>query len=154
MIDVGHLRNVHCRIAHVDAIHVSLAYVIRRHIHFPRAKREPSHVAAEASGASTDEDHQSGRIHGVHRRRTGDPAPASADTHPASVVKRGITPWRVIDPCVSPRRNPCPMAGVVRSPTSFHPVRKPDVAIGAIVAPVAVVVEILVANHIVRQILC
>jgi hypothetical protein len=46
------------------------------------------------------------------------------------------------------------MAGVVRSPAGFNPVGKPDVAVGAIVAPVAVVIEILVADDIVRQILC
>jgi hypothetical protein len=45
------------------------------------------------------------------------------------------------------------MAGVIRSPASFNPVGKPNVAVGAIVAPVAVVIEILIANDIVRQIL-
>jgi hypothetical protein len=45
------------------------------------------------------------------------------------------------------------MAGVVRSPANFNPVRKPDVAVVAIVAPVAVVIEILIANYIVREIL-
>ena len=153
MIDVGHLRNVHRGIADVDAIHVSLAHVIRRHVHFPRTKREPSDVAAEASGTSADEDHQRRRIHGMPCRWTGDPTPASADAHPASVVKGSIAPRRVIDPGIAPRRNPCPMAGVVRSPASFNPVGKPDVSIGAIVAPIAVVIEILIANDIVRQIL-
>jgi len=152
-IDVSHLRDIHCCTADVDAIHVSLAHVIRRHVHFSRTEREPSYVAAEASRTPADEDDQRRRIHGLHLGRTGDPAPASADAHPASVVKRCVTPGCIIDPGIAPRRNPCPMAGVVRSPASFNPVGKPNVAVGAIVAPVAVVIEILIANDIVREIL-
>ena len=153
-IDVSHLRDIHCCTADVDAIHVSLAHVIRRHVHFSRTEREPSYVAAEASRTPADEDDQRRRIHGLHRDRTGDPTPASADAHPASVVERSITPRRVIDPRIAPRRNPRPVAGMVRSPANFNPVGKPNVAVLAVVTPVAVVIEIFVADYIVRKILC
>jgi hypothetical protein len=36
VVNVGDLRDVYGRIADVDAIHISFAHVIRRHINFPR----------------------------------------------------------------------------------------------------------------------
>ena len=79
-------------IADVDPGHVRLADVIRRHIHFPRAKREPAHIAAPAARSAADENHQRRRIHRLHRHRTGHPAPSSANTHPATIVKGRVAP--------------------------------------------------------------
>ena len=143
VVDVGHLGDVHRRTADVDPGHVCLAHVIRRHINFPRTQWKPSHIAAEATRTAADEDHQRGRIHCLHCHRTGHPAPASANTHPASVVERRVAPRRIIDPRPSPGRNPSPMACVIWRPADSHPVGEPDMAIVRIVAPVALVIQIV-----------
>ena len=37
VVDIRHLRDIHCSVADVDAIHVATAYGIRRHVDFARA---------------------------------------------------------------------------------------------------------------------
>src|SRR5579863_5656756 len=152
VIDVGDLGDVHGRAADVDALHIAAAYWIRRHINFTRTKREPSYISAP-SASPADKDHQGGRIYGSLFSRTSDPAPSAAHAYPASVVERGVAPWRVIDPCVSPGIDPCPMAFVVGRPVPSY-MRKPDMAVVAFIAPVAIVVEVVVSHHILGEILC
>ena len=152
VIDVGHLRNVHRGIADVDAVHVCLADVIRRHINFPRTKRKPSYISSPASRTSADEDHERWGVHCLYRHWSGYPTPASTDRNPATVVKRRIAPWGVIDPRVAPGIDPIPMASVIRSPSGFH-LGIPDVPVIRIIAPVAMVIEIVIADHIVRKVL-
>ena len=152
VVNVRDLRDIHRRAADIHACHIPLAHVIRGHIDLARTEREPSHVAAKASRSSADEYHQRGRIDRTHRRRSGDPSPPSADGNPASVVEGRIAPRCIIDPCPSPGRNPRPVAVVIRSPAGFD-VRIPDVSILRIVAPVAVFIEIVIADHVGRKIL-
>jgi hypothetical protein len=45
------------RVAHIDAVHVTTADVIRRHINFPRAQREPTHIHTEPASASASNKH-------------------------------------------------------------------------------------------------
>ena len=151
VIDIGNLGDVHRGITDVDAIHVGFTDVIRRHIHFPWAQREPAHIAAKSARSASDEHHQRGRIDGMNCHWPGDPAPSSANAHPPSVMERGVAPRSVIHPGVSPRIDPGPMAIVVRSPPHCN-VRIPDVSIIAFVAPVAVVVEIVIADHVGRDV--
>ena len=141
-------------IADVHPVHILPADMVRGHINFPRTQRKPSHIAAEAdSNSAANKDHQRGRIDRPHCDRPGHPAPASADRHPASVVKRRVAPWRVIDPGISPRRDPVPMALVIRRPARGNAVGIPDMAVVRIVAPVAIVIQVFIADHVVRHIL-
>ncbi len=129
-------------------------HVIRRHINFPRTQREPSDIPAEATRPSTDEDNQRGRVNRLHCDRPGHPAPASPDTHPASVMKWRIAPGRVINPRPSPGSNPIPVARMIRRPPGRHLVGKPDVAVVRIVAPVALIIQVVITDHIARHVLC
>ena len=40
------------RVAHIDAVHVTTADVIRRHINFPRAQGKPAHIHAEPAASA------------------------------------------------------------------------------------------------------
>ena len=153
VIDVIDDGGVHGSTAHVDPFHIAAAHGIRWHINFTRTEREPSNIPAEAPSAPrANEDHQSGSVDRALCRGTSHPAPASAGIDPASVVKGRVAPGRVINPGVSPRVDPVPVAFAIRRPTGVN-MRKPDVAVVGIVAPVAVVIEIVVADNIVRKIL-
>jgi len=153
VVDVRYLGDVHGRITDIDAIHIRFAHVIRRDINFPRTERKPSYVAAESAGASANEHHQCRGVDGVHGHRTRDPSPASADADPTAVVERSVAPRRVVDPSPSPRRDPIPVSFVIRSPAFIDVVREPDVSVVGVVAPVAVVVKIVVANYIGREVM-
>jgi hypothetical protein len=152
VIDVGDHRGVDDGVAYVDLSHVSTADLVGRNVDFARSERKPADIAAPASGASTDEDNERGSVDGAHIDRAGNPSPAAAYEDPASVVERRVTPGRVIDPGVSPRRNPIPMAGVIRRPADGNLARIPDMAVGAIVAPLAILIEIFEANDVAREI--
>lgn len=152
VIDIRDGSGVDGGVADVDPVHIPTADGIRRYIDFARAEWEPSDVAAEATTATADEDHQRRRIYRRYRWRTGDPTPASAYRHPASVMEWRVAPGLVIDPCISPRIDPVPVAFTIRRPTRFH-VGIPDVPVIAFVAPVAIVVEIVIADDVMRKIL-
>src|SRR5713101_6236354 len=57
VVDVCDGRGRDGRVAHIDAVHVTTADVIRRHINFPRAQREPPHIHAEPASASAANKH-------------------------------------------------------------------------------------------------
>ena len=116
------------RIADVDLSHVAPAHLVRGHVNFARTEREPSHIAAEAAWATADEDHQRRRIYGLHFHGSGHPPPASANRYPTSVVERRVAPGGIIDPGISPGRNPIPVPGVIGRPPGFN-MREPNVAI-------------------------
>ena len=160
VVDVRDRGGIDRRIADVDPIHILPADVVRGHINFPRTQRKPSHITAEAnananssSSSTANKHHQRGRIYGLHRDGSGHPTPASADRDPASVMEWRVAPGRVIDPRISPGSNPVPVALVIRRPACFNTVGVPDVAVVRIVAPVAIVIQILIADDIVGQIL-
>jgi hypothetical protein len=129
------------------------ADVVRGHINFTRPERKPSHIAAEADAPGANKDHQRWRIHRAHGHRSGHPAPASADNHPASVVIWRVAPRRVIHPRPSPRRDPVPMAFAIRRPARRHPVGVPDMSVVGVIAPVAIIVQVVIADHILRHVL-
>src|SRR6266403_2000938 len=152
VVNVRDCGGIYCRIADVHPVHILPADVVRGHINFPRTQRKPSHIAAEANAYSNtsaaNEDHQRWSVYRLHLDGSGHPTPASSDRHPASIVERCVAPGRVIDPGISPGRNPFPVAVVIRRPACFNMVGEPDVAVVRIVAPVAIVIQILVADDV------
>jgi len=148
VIDVGDLRDVYRRVADVDAIHISFAHVIRRHVDFPRTEREPANISTETSGTAADEDDECGSVDGAYRYGTSHPSPAPANAYPAAVVEGSVTPGGIVNPGPSPRRDPIPVAFVVGSPSGVNTVGEPHVPVSAVIAPVAVVVEIVEADYV------
>src|SRR6185312_7580972 len=86
------------------------------------------------------------------RQRTGHPAPGAAEVGPATVVRHGIAPGRVIYPGPAPGVHPRPMPLLVRGPIGGHAIRYPDVAVARLGAPSAVAIEVLVADYVARDI--
>ncbi len=152
VVDVRNGRDIDGSITDIDSIHVRRTDLIRRYVNFARPEREPCHIAAEAHAAA-DENHECGSVHRRHCDRPRHPAPASLDKYPTSVVKRCVAPRRIVDPGPAPRSDPSPVAIMVGCPTEADLSRVPDVSIVEIVAPLAVAVEIFVADHVARQIL-
>src|ERR1700722_4214133 len=66
---------------------------------------------------------------------------------------RRVAPGTVVDPSPSPRGDPIPVSFVIWSPAGVDVVGKPYVAVGGIVSPVAVVVEVVISDFVMRQIL-
>ena len=62
------------------------------------------------------------------------------------------TPGCIVDPGPAPGVDPGPMAVAVRRPVGSHAVRDPDLAVTRVVAPVAMGVQVLVADHVRRHI--
>jgi hypothetical protein len=148
VVDVGDRGGVNHGVADIHLVHIAAADLVRWHVNFARTQREPSHIATESHAASADEDHQCRRIHGLHIHWSGYPAPTAADDYPASIVEGRVSPGGVIDPRVSPGRNPVPVALAIRRPAWGDVVRVPDVAVVPIVAPVAIVIQVFVADDI------
>ena len=116
-----------------------------------RAARARPPVIVRAAVAADKGDQR----RGVHRARwqaSRHPGPARANLRPASVVKRRKAPRRVIDPGPAPRGDPAPVAGAVGRPVQRQGARQPDGAIDGVLLPVAVAVELLVANGFARHI--
>src|SRR5678815_2020571 len=140
-------------IADVDAVHVLAARVIRRHVHFPWAQWEPSHISrasvahrhGKIEARPSHKDDQRRRIDGTHRDGSGHPAPIAPEPHPPAVVRRRVTPGRIVDPGPAPRRNPYPMAVTIWSPSPGDS-RNPYITIARMGAPLTVVVQILIAD--------
>ncbi len=155
VVNIRDINDVHRCIRYVHVLHVTHTGAIRRNVHFTRAKREPRHASpstaerhGRAESRSADEDDQGRRIHGAHNHRTRNPAPTSADFRPAPVVKWSKAPRFVFDPGPSPGRNPNPMSVAVRRPSGSDASRKPDVSVIGHVSPLAVVVEVVVADYV------
>jgi hypothetical protein len=148
LINVCDDRRRDVRVADVYLVHVAAAYLIWRHVNFTRTKGEPADVVPEPSRTTAEENHEGGSIHGMNFRWPSDPSPTSASRDPAPVVERSVAPAGIIYPGIAPRRDPIPMTGMIRCPARFYSARVPDMTVVGIVAPVAVVVEIFVANNV------
>jgi hypothetical protein len=149
--DVGDVR-----VRHVHVANVILAHAIARVIRLTVAQRNPTHRStaadtdARSETAATDEGHQSGRVDGtdvshfdVRLRSARTPSPTSAYIHPATVVEWRITPRRIINPRITPRIDPRPVAVVIRSPSGIY-AWTPYWPIFRAVAPRTVVVQVFV----------
>src|SRR6266478_4125907 len=142
VVNVRDRGGIDSRIADVHPVHILPADLVRGHKNFPGTQRKPSHIAAEANSNSSpstaNKDHQRGSIYRLHLHGPGHPTPASSDRHPASIVEWRVAPRGVIDPRISPGRNPVPVTLVIRRPARFNMVGEPDVAVVRVVAPVAI----------------
>ena len=71
---------------------------------------------------------------------------------PAAVVGYGEAPWRVVHPGPAPGVDPGPMAVAIRCPAGCHAIRHPDIAVIRVDAPAAVRIEVLIADHVRRNV--
>ncbi len=146
------------RVAAIDVLEVAAAHRIGRPEHLARPEREPRDAADAAAGdrqlevVSAHERDQCRCVVGACLDGAGYPAPSAANARPAAVVGNGEAPGRVVDPCPAPRIHPRPMPVAVRRPAGRHLIREPDVAVGRVDAPGAVGIEILVADHVLRDV--
>jgi hypothetical protein len=151
VVDVVDGGRVDRRIADVDPIHILAAYVVGGNIDFAWTQWEPSDITSDHA-ETADEHDQGGRVNRDKVHRTGYPAPTSASTYPAAIMKWRIAPWRVVYPSPTPGSYPRPMTFVIRRPSRIYTVRKPDVTITGIVAPVSIIIQIFVTNDIMGEI--
>src|SRR6185437_13767600 len=145
---------VHVDVGDVDATVVVAVAVVPRVVDLARAEREPAHRRAadahrHAPAAAAHEGHQRRRIHRACHDRPRDPAPGAADVRPAAVVVGREAPRRIVHPGPTPRRDVGPVAVAVRRPVRRHLAGVPDRAVVGAALPAAVLVEVLVADHVV-----
>src|SRR6266568_896857 len=168
VVDVGDIRVVDRGVRYVHVIHVRAAYAIRRHVDLARPQWEPRHTdSATAANANpngevraADPGHERGRVdrpnvsYFNHCRpwRARHPAPHAANDNPASVMERCEAPRLIVNPSPSPGRDPNPVAVAIRSPSNHGSVREPDVAVLGHGPPATVIIEILVADHVARDV--
>src|SRR5579863_5157641 len=81
------------------------------------------------------------------------PAPARSEPAPAAIMEWRESPRRIVDPAPAPRSDPGPVAGAVGRPVRSDPGREPDCTVIRLLLPLAVVVEVLIADCVVRDIL-
>ena len=170
LVDVGYVGHVRVvvhvrdlgvvddRIASVDIGVVAATHRVRRAIHVTRTQREPCD-AGDVAGrdreleiATANESHQRGRVNRPRAYRARYPAPRPAQIGPATVMGHGETPRCVIHPRPAPRVDPCPMTIVVRSPAHGHAIRYPNITVPCVDPPRTVFIEILIADHIGRDV--
>ena len=159
VVDVCDVDDVHRSIRDVYPLHVALARAVRRDVHFSRTEREPCDASPStteghrhAEARSADEDYECRRVHGPHHYRTRNPAPASADFSPPPVVKRSKAPGFILHPSPSPGRDPDPMTVTVWRPPCGDARGKPHVTVIGNISPLAVVIEIVVADDVTRDV--
>ena len=114
VVDIGDRRRRDHRIAAIDALEVGAADRVGRLIDLARRQREPADLGcARAAGRHRDlevraanEGHQRRRIHRPLTSRAGNPGPCAADVRPATIVRHGIAPGRVVHPGPAPGVDP------------------------------------------------
>src|SRR6185312_1688626 len=161
VVDVRHIDVGDPGVRDVNAVHVNRADAIRRDEYIARAEGKPadSRSAAERNAeteprSGANPRYQGRRVYRAHAytNRSGTPAPAISDVRPTSVVERSKAPGGVIYPGPAPRLNPGPMSGLIGRPAGRDLPRIPDVAITRRGGPTAVLIQILVADYIGRNI--
>ena len=157
VVDVCDLHHADACVRNVHALHIARTAVIPRDVNFAGAEREPSYGCcansdSDAEAGSADEGNQGRGIDWRDCDRTWYPAPAVSGVRPATVVEGGKTPRLVFNPGPSPGRNVGPVAVAIGCPITGDAGRLPDISVFGIIAPAAIVVEILVAGHILRNV--
>ena len=95
---------------------------------------------------------QGRRVAGALVHWSGHPGPLRANLRPAAVVGGRKAPGRVVYPGPTPGGNPAPLAVLVGCPLAHGDPGKPHRAVFAVGAPVAIAVELLVADDIARHV--
>ena len=145
------------RVGVVHPRKVTLARLVRREIRLTRTQREPSYRRSRADGkaqaetgaasSSANPRHQRRRIDGSHAIRSGYPAPAAAKGSPAAIVIRSESPRCVVHPGPTPGRDPGPMPVMIGRPACGDRSRHPHLAIAGLIAPAAVLIQVVIAGH-------
>jgi hypothetical protein len=142
-------------VADVDIADIGRVAVIARPIDLARRQREPadrrSRIGRNRHGCLDcrlgDEGDQRRGIDRLGDELAGDPAPATLDMRPTSVMKRREPPGLVVHPVPAPGLDPYPAARAIGRPIGGHRFRVPDLAVIGGRGPFAVGIELLVAGH-------
>ena len=159
VVDVGDRRRGDHRVAAVDAVEVAAADRVRGLIDLARCQREPADMGCgRAAGRhrdlevlAADERNQRRRIHRPLTPRARHPGPGAVDVGPATVVRHGIAPGRVVNPSPAPGVDPGPMAVAVGRPARGHARRRPDRTVARIDTPGAIGVEVFITDDLARN---
>ena len=114
------------------------------------AQREPAHAETEAPTKPAD---KSRAINRRTKERSRAPAPTAADKCPAAVVVRRKTPRLIAHPGPSPRSDPVPVAVAIRRPVRADTVRIPHVPVLRFLAPSAMIIEVVIARDVARNVI-
>ena len=137
------------RVVDVDPLDELVAAAKPRKERFAKAQREPANSKPETAAK---EAHKSWPIDRGVKNRSRAPAPPAAKIVPAAVVERSKAPRRIVNPGPAPRADPVPVAIAVRSPSGLNRCGIPNVAVFGLITPGAVVVEVVVADHVARYV--
>src|SRR2546430_9388196 len=128
-------------------------HMVGRHVWLVRRERKPRHprpaggADREAPVPPAHEHHQRGRVHRPLDDATRHPRPPVAPVHPAAVVEWREAPRCIVEPGPAPGLDPGPVSVAIRRPSRDHWVRHPHGPVVGGVTPVAVVVQVLVADR-------
>ena len=159
------VRDIHVadvRVADVTAAAIPAAMspsAVTRIERFTPSQREPAEVDADTPSAPAEADadteartadpaYQGGRIIRIpvaHRPRR--PSPVTAVGNPAAIVEGSKTPRLIVNPGPSPGSDPNPVPEAVRSPTRWHCVGNPHVAVIRSGNPASIAIKILITDH-------
>src|SRR5271163_895008 len=130
----------------VDPAPVAVAAVIPRMERLAPSEREPAEAKTNPKAKASEPAHERRAIErrGINRSRA--PAPATAPINPAAIVIRGKAPRLVANPTPTPRRNISPVAIAIRSPIRAYIIRSPHIAVGWILFPGTVIIQVAVAH--------
>ena len=159
MLKVVHVRRAIAPVTPVQAATVAVAGVVVRRPVFARRERKPRraraaaqrHAPVAAACRVAHEGNQRRRVHRARAKAARHPGPARADLRPAAVVRGRKTPGRVVDPGPAPGLDPRPAAIAVRRPVGYGDLRVPHGAVGGVLRPLAIGVELLVARQVARH---
>ena len=154
-VDVGNINVCDPRVSDVHLADVPLGHMIRGVVRFAGAEWEPAdetaapttHRDTHAESSTTDESDQRRSIVNTCRDRPGAPAPTVIDISPASIVKRREAPGFIIHPGPAPGFHPGPAPLVIGGPAR-RDARSPYRAIVRRVAPIAIGIQIFIADHV------
>src|SRR6186997_285391 len=80
------------------------------------------------------------------------PAPTPFHSNPSPVMRRRVAPWRSVDPCETPLADGGPISVLIRRPISRYGRGIPHRAIGRVVFPAPVCVELDDTDHLPRHV--
>ncbi|PYU87398.1 MAG: hypothetical protein DMG51_02360 [Acidobacteria bacterium] len=137
------------RVVDVDPLDELVAAAEPRKERFAKAQRKPANSKSETAAKKT---YKRRPINGGAKNRARAPTPSAADERPTAVVERSKAPRRIVNPGPAPRPNPVPIAIAVRSPSGVNRSGIPNVAVFRLVTPGAVVVEVVITDHVARYV--
>jgi len=120
----------------------------------PSDATSPAESKAHAPAAATQESDKCRAVNGVRIIGSRAPTPSATDIRPAAIVEWREAPRFVVNPSPSPRAYPVPISVAVRGPVRRNIRGIPNRTVVRLLAPGSVVVQIVVARNISRNVLC